>query len=203
LREEFEIGLKLKRIKKRLKRTDDKLTLYQMDHLEKQTRTEILNGIIHQFENREIERDRRLEENRLYREMFNIQETVSIKKEEERVEVRKVEKQRHHKSHKRGAKANDDYMPSTKSREIAALGVTTNEDKVKKEELIEKNPIRFYLPNNTSSITPSHAIDMPIKMPPINVTPFNSFAQLIPQHPTPQAEIKNTEKLQNEVVPNR
>ncbi len=87
LKEEFEIGIKLKRIKKKFKRNDDRLTLCQIDMLDRQIKTEILSGLMEQIEGRTVETDSYLDENKLYREMFNIQEVI---KKEEKVE--KVEK---------------------------------------------------------------------------------------------------------------
>jgi hypothetical protein len=48
----------LKRIRKRFKRTDDQLTLCQIEALDKQIKKDILAGIVEQFENKTAEPDR-------------------------------------------------------------------------------------------------------------------------------------------------
>lgn len=97
----------------------------------------ILNGLVDDQQNMADEEDKHLDENRLYREMFNIQER-HVK--EEKIEVKKPERLR---SAKAGSKkkATDDFVPSsTKNKETLPVVEKTNvvvsekmvEEKVKK-----------------------------------------------------------------------
>lgn len=69
----------------------------------------ILDGLVDDQQNMPTEEDKHLDENRLYRELFNIQEH-QVK--EEKIEVKKPERLR---SAKAGSKkkATDDHVPST------------------------------------------------------------------------------------------
>ena len=100
----------LKRIKKRYKRIDDRLTFCQIETLDRQIKKDILRSIFEQFENKPTEADRKLDENRLYREMFNIQEVV--KKEEKNDKIIKVEVKKEKKKGPRRIKTIEEYTPS-------------------------------------------------------------------------------------------
>lgn len=93
--------------------------------------------------------DKHLDENRLYRELFNIQEQ-QVK--EEKIEVKKPERLKSAKAGNK-KKATDDFLPSSsKNKETLPALEKTNivvpekmiDEKVKKEENIDKNPIKHF-----------------------------------------------------------
>jgi hypothetical protein len=135
LKEEFEIGIKLKRIKKKFKRNDDRLTLCQIEMLDRQMKADIMGGLVEEIEGRVAEVENHLDENKLYREMFNIQEVVKKEEKIERNEKMELKKEKPRKGPKR-TKSDAYIPPSIKYREPLPnieLG-RVSEDRVKKEE---------------------------------------------------------------------
>ena len=117
--------------------------------MQKEMKGSILNGLLDDQANVADEEDKHLDENRLYREMFNIQEH-QVK--EEKIEVKKPERLRGAKAGSK-KKSTDEFVPSsTKNKETLPLAERPNvvvpekmvEEKVKKEENIDKNPIKYF-----------------------------------------------------------